>query len=101
MYRIPTVSYISVWYGNTCQYGGLLPLDSFDDELHLSITEGFESVTRIAVLDTHPQEFVDASGKVDIMKLKQLDKIIKYILDNKWYYGQIITFTAWYQWREG
>lgn len=54
-------------------------------------------MTGLAILRIHPQAFLDARNEVDTEKLNKLDAIIKYILNNKSTYGEIITFQPWYE----
>jgi peptidoglycan/xylan/chitin deacetylase (PgdA/CDA1 family) len=96
MYRLPSIDDVSEWDSSKCQWGDVLTLTSSTGQLYTSINTGLASVIRLAILRIHPQAFVDARNKVDIVKLNKLDAIIKYIINNKATYGQITTFQSWY-----
>jgi len=101
MYRLPAFGSISDWDSLHCKFGDILTLEDPDDNLYESITYSLKSTLNIAVIYLHPQAFVDNYSKPDPVKLKKLDKIVKYIIDHKHIFGPIITFQSWYEWRTG
>lgn len=97
MYRLPTAGDVADWDAAKCRWGDILSLTNPADQLYYSLMQGINSVTRLAILRIHPQAFYDARNKVDTGKLNKLDAIIKYILNNKVIFGEIITFQSWYE----
>lgn len=96
MYRLPSIGDVADWDAAACQWGDILNLTHTGDSLHVTMQEGLKSMIGLAILRIHPLAFVDAANNPDPAKLNKLDAIIKYIIQNKATYGQIITFQSWY-----
>jgi len=96
MYRLPYVSDVAGWDFDHCRWGGILSLQSPEDELYESVMLGLQGGARVAVIVLHPQAFVDAGNKPDADKLNKLDAIVKYIVGHKAKFGMVTTFESWY-----
>ena len=77
--------------------GEILVLTNPSDELHYSI-KWAQKNPRIgtAVISIHPQAFTDKNNKPDPVKLDKMEKTVKYIINHKQTYGEIVTFQSWY-----
>ncbi|MFC1846143.1 DUF2334 domain-containing protein [Chloroflexota bacterium] len=97
MYRVVTMTDVAAWNVEPCNWGEIETFKSPDDELHYYINWAINNPRLgVAVLGVHPQAFVDANNKPDPAKLEKLEKIVKYVVDHKQTYGDIITFQSWY-----
>jgi peptidoglycan/xylan/chitin deacetylase (PgdA/CDA1 family) len=97
MYRLPSLDEVAEWDDTHCKWGSVLSLANPSDSLYTSLQLGLTGSMGLAVLRLHPQVFIDAAGKPDPVKLNKLDAIIKYILEHREKYGQVITFQSWYE----
>jgi peptidoglycan/xylan/chitin deacetylase (PgdA/CDA1 family) len=89
MYRLCTVGDVARWDNEKKQWGEILPPGG---ELKYSIMWGLDHLG-VAVINVHPQSFLDKDNKIVPEKLTKLDAIIKWSRQ----FGKIITFNEWYK----
>jgi peptidoglycan/xylan/chitin deacetylase (PgdA/CDA1 family) len=89
MYRLCTVVDVARWDNEKKQWGEILPIGG---ELKYSINWGFDHLG-VAIINVHPQSFLDEKNIVVPAKLAQLDAIVKW----SGQFGKITTFEGWYK----
>ncbi len=89
MYRLCTVVDVARWDNEKKQWGEILPPAG---ELKYSINWGLDHIG-VAVVNIHPQAFVDKDNNIVPEKIAKLDAIVKWSRQ----FGKITTFEKWYK----